>query len=91
MLNNFSTKAKINTLLGVSIVVLSVYTIIWNFDMRTLYLKLDKVEVKYNKTMAIHKQLLTEHSQIVSGNQIKDRAIKSLKMEVPRSTEQILL
>jgi hypothetical protein len=63
MLSHLSIKTKINAMLGISVVILSMYTIVWNFDMRTLYLKQDRVEVEYNKTMALNKQLLTEHSK----------------------------
>ncbi|MBT6655193.1 MAG: hypothetical protein HOA99_00970 [Candidatus Thioglobus sp.] len=91
MLSHLSIKTKINAMLGISIVVLSMYTIVWNFDMRTLYLKQDRVEVEYNKTMALNKQLLTEHSKKISGEAIKNKAINTLKMMAPRSIEQILL
>ncbi|MBT3187240.1 cell division protein FtsL [Candidatus Thioglobus sp.] len=91
MLSHLSIKTKINAMLGISVVILSMYTIVWNFDMRTLYLKQDRVEVEYNKTMALNKQLLTEHSKKISGEAIKNKAINTLKMMPPRSIEQILL
>ncbi len=91
MLSKLSIKTKVNAVLSISIVILSILSIIWNFDMRTLYLEQDKHEVQYNKTMAMHKQLLTKHSQIISGNRIKDKAIKVLKMKAPKSSKQVLL
>ncbi|SFV77917.1 hypothetical protein MNB_SUP05-10-1056 [hydrothermal vent metagenome] len=43
--------------------------------------------------MAMHKQLLTDHSEQISGKEIKDKAIKILRMKspLPNKNREILL
>ncbi|SFV77273.1 hypothetical protein MNB_SUP05-10-740 [hydrothermal vent metagenome] len=43
--------------------------------------------------MALHKQLLTEHSEQISGKEIKDKAIKILRMKppLPSKNREVLL
>jgi hypothetical protein len=37
--------------------------------------------------MALHKQLLTEHSKQISGKEIQDSALEKLKMKTPKTGE----
>ncbi len=80
-------------MLGVCIVVLSFYTIIWH---QQNYLLEKEVKVKQNKNqqlMAMHKHLLIKHSEKISGAQIKNKALKELQMKVvdPKKIKSVLL
>ncbi len=84
---------KINIVLGVCIVVLSFYTIIWH---QQNYLLEKEKEIKKNENqqlMAMHKHLLIKHSEKISGAQIKNKALKELQMKVvnPKKIKSVLL
>lgn len=68
--------------------VLSFYTVSWHNDNRRLHIKESQTQKQYQKLMATHKQLLTEHSEKVSGKQIKQIAIEKLHMKPPLRTKQ---
>jgi cell division protein FtsL len=70
-------------ILGIAIVVLSFYTIVWHHQNYLLYKQSQDVQIQNQQIMALNKQLLTEHSEKISGKEIKDKAIKILRMKPP--------
>jgi cell division protein FtsL len=80
-------------ILGIAIVVLSFYTIIWHHQNYLLYKQSKEIQTQNQQIMAMHKQLLTEHSEQISGKEIKDKAIKILRMKppLPKKNREILL
>ena len=80
MLNRITT---INLTLGVVIVILAFYTVIWHSENRRLHLEESQVQKQNQKIMSMHKQLLTEHSEQVSGKKIKQKSVEILWMRQP--------
>jgi cell division protein FtsL len=80
-------------ILGIAIVVLSFYTIVWHHQNYLLYKQSKEVQIQNQQIIAMHKQLLTEHSEQISGKEIKDKAIKILRMKPPLANKnrEILL
>jgi cell division protein FtsL len=70
-------------ILGIAIVILSFYTIVWHHQTYLLYKQSKNVQIQNQQIMALHKQLLTEHSEKISGKEIKDKAIRILRMKAP--------
>ncbi len=79
----------INTALGLAIVVLSFYTIIWHQQGYLLHKQSGVVKNKNQQIMAMRKQLLSEHSEKISGAQIKNIALNDLQMK-PVDPDKIL-
>ncbi|SFV79291.1 hypothetical protein MNB_SUP05-12-659 [hydrothermal vent metagenome] len=80
-------------ILGIAIVVLSFYTIVWHHQNYLLYKQSKEAQIQNQQIMAMHKQLLTDHSEQISGKEIKDKAIKILRMKspLPNKNREILL
>ncbi len=91
MLNHFSKISKINTVLIISIIILSFYTVSWHHQNYLLYRKSNAVQIENQRVMALHKQLLTEHSEQISGQEIQENALKKMQMTIPRLKKDILL
>lgn len=72
----------------ISIIVLSFYTVSWHHQNYLLYHKYNAVQVENQRMMALHKQLLTEHSKQISGKEIQDSALKKLQMKMPKISEK---
>lgn len=73
------------------IVALSVYTISWHNQNYQLYKVANAVQKKNQKIMALHKQLLSEHSAQISGKMIKEKALKILQMKHPNRIRTLVL
>jgi len=91
MLNHFSKISKINTVLIISIIILSFYTVSWHHQNYLLYRKSNVVQIENQRVMALHKQLITEHSEQISGQEIQENALKKMQMTIPRLKKDILL
>ena len=91
MLNHFNKISKINTVLIISIIILSFYTVSWHHQNYLLYRKSNVVQIENQRVMALHKQLLTEHSEQISGQEIQDNALKKIQMTIPKLKEDITL
>jgi cell division protein FtsL len=80
-------------ILGIAIVVLSFYTIVWHHQNYLLYKQSKEAQIQNQQIMAMHKQLLTDHSEKISGKEIKDKAIKILRMKPPlaNNNREVLL
>jgi cell division protein FtsL len=72
---------KINIVLGLAVVVLSFYTIIWHHQNYLLYKQSSAVQQKNQQIMAMRKQLLSEYSEKISGAEIKEKALNILQMK----------
>jgi len=81
MLPAYISKTQFNLIILVSIIALSLLSIIWHHQTYTLYKQIKKTNIQHYQMMALNKQLLSEHSQIMSGNEIKVHAINSLGMK----------
>jgi cell division protein FtsL len=88
MLDRFNHVAKLNMVLIISIITLSLYTISWHHQNYLLYHKYNAVQVENQRMMALHKQLLTEYSKQISGKEIQDSALKKLQMKTPKLRER---
>ena len=77
------SKTKLNTALGMLIVLMSLLTIIWHHQSYQLFIEAKKVKSEYHQLLSFNKQLLIEQSQVISGEQIKKSAIKLLLMHEP--------
>ena len=75
--------SMINMGLGVSIIVVALYTVTWHHQSYLLYKEAKKESKNSQKIMALHKQLLTDRSAQISGNKIKDKALNELQMKRP--------
>jgi len=91
MLGHFKNIAKLNMVLIVSIIILSFYTVSWHHQNYLLYRKSNAVQAENQRVMALHKQLLTEHSEQISGQEIQDNAFEKLQMTTPKLKEDIFL
>jgi len=91
MLNHFSKISKINTVLIISIIILSFYTVSWHHQNYLLYRKSNVVQIENQRVMALHKQLITEHSEQISGQEIQENALKKMQMTIPGLKKDILL
>ena len=76
-------------ILGIAIVVLSFYTIVWHHQNYLLYEQSKDVQSQNQRIMALHKQLLTDHAEKTSGKEIKDKASTILLMKPPLENEII--
>ncbi|SFV83871.1 hypothetical protein MNB_SUP05-9-80 [hydrothermal vent metagenome] len=81
MLNHSLNMTKINIVLGLAVVVLSFYTIIWHHQNYLLYKQSSAVQQKNQQIMAMRKQLLSEYSEKISGAEIKEKALNILQMK----------
>ncbi|ALE52778.1 hypothetical protein SP60_05910 [Candidatus Thioglobus autotrophicus] len=76
-------KLQLNLVLLFAIVALSLLSIVWHHQTYTLYKQIKRATTQQHQMMALNKQLLSEHSQIMSGDEIKVHAINQLKMKEP--------
>ena len=81
MLNHSLNMTKINIVLGIAVVILSFYTIIWHHQNYLLYKQSSAVQQKNQQIMAMRKQLLSEYSEKISGAEIKEKALNILQMK----------
>ena len=81
MLNSPLNITKINIVLGLAVVVLSFYTVIWHHQNYLLYKKSKAVQKQNQQIMAMRKQLLSEYSEKISGAEIKGKALNILQMK----------
>ena len=81
MLPAYISKTQFNLIVLISIITLSIFSIIWHHQTYTLYKHINQANSEHYQAMALNKQLLSEHSQIMSGNEIKVHAINSLGMK----------
>lgn len=81
------TKTQLNAILGALIVLMSLLTIIWHYQSYQLYVEAKKVKLEYYQLLALNKQLLSEQSQVISGERIKSDAIKFLSMREPTTKD----
>ncbi len=84
-------KARFNIILGVAVITLSLLTISWQHQNYRLYKESKKLEKINHQLLAMHKQLLAEQSQALSGAEIKEKALKVLKMHPPKKPRELLL
>ncbi|CAB9539369.1 hypothetical protein [uncultured Gammaproteobacteria bacterium] len=85
------TVTRINTVLIVAIIALSILTITWHNQNHLLYKKTKSSQQDYRKIIAKQRQLLIEHSEQMSGNNIKIKAMKILHMQHPDKTRILAL
>ena len=81
MLNHSLNMTKINIVLGLAVVVLSFYTIIWHHQNYLLEKQINTVKNKNQQIMAMRKQLISEYSEKISGAEIKEKALNILQMK----------
>ncbi|HCE35747.1 MAG TPA: hypothetical protein DEQ71_04750 [Gammaproteobacteria bacterium] len=93
MLNHSFNMTKINIVLGLAIVVLSFYTIIWHHQNYLLEEKSKVIKNQNQRIMAMRKQLLIEHSEKISGAEIKQKALNALQTKPvdPKKVRTVLL
>jgi cell division protein FtsL len=93
MLNQPLNITKINIVLGLIVVILSFYTIIWHHQNYLLYKEYQVVQKQNQQIMAMRKQLLSEYSEKISGAEIKKKALNVLQMKSvnPNKVRAILL
>ncbi len=84
-------KTKLNIVLTLGVVGLSLLTIFWHHQMYLLYVQSKRIEVQNHQLVALHKQLLIEQSEAISGGEIKAKALKILKMQTPKRQRELLL
>jgi len=87
MLDRLNYVAKLNIVLIISIIIMSFYTVSWHQQNYLLHHKYNAVQVENQQMMALHKQLLTEHSKQISGKEIQDSALEKLQMKTPKIGE----
>ncbi len=91
MLDRLNYVAKLNMVLIISTIILSFYTVSWHHQNYLLHHKYNAVQVENQQMMALHKQLLTEHSKQISGKEIQESALEELQMKIPQLKERKFL
>ncbi len=84
-------KTELNIILILGVVMLSILTISWHHQMYLLYTQSKRIEAQNHQLVALHKQWLIKQSQVISGSEIKSKALKILKMQVPKRQRELLL
>ncbi len=74
-------KLKLNIILLSGVIGLSILSISWHHQTKTLYKDIKREDVKNHQLVALNKQLLSERSQILSGEEIKDVALSQLGLK----------
>jgi len=74
------SQLQFNLVLFVSIIILSLLSIVWHHQIYTLYKQIKYSNTQHHQIIALNKQLLSEHSQIMNGDEIKTHAINTLGM-----------
>jgi cell division protein FtsL len=82
-------RTKINIALGLLIIVFSILNIIWNHQSRILYKESMNVKTNNHRIISIHKQLLSEYSKKISGDEIQTNAELELGMKTPEKIKNI--
>lgn len=77
------TVTRINIILIIIVLILSFLTITWHNQSRLLYREAKSIQQDNQKIIAKQKQLLSKYSELMSGGQIKEKAIKMLLMQRP--------
>ena len=80
-MRSFINNTQLNLILLASIVVLSILSISWHHQTYTLYKKIKRENVINHQIVALNKQLLSEHSQVMSGGEVKESALINLDMK----------
>ncbi len=75
------SKLNINSILLCGIVGLSILSISWHQEMKLLYKDIKRENIKNYQIVALNKQLLSERSQILSGEEIKSVALTQLGLK----------
>ena len=87
MLAIFQTKIVLNTILIVSIIIISILSIHWHHEMYLLYREEKTLKAENEKINALNRQLLMEYSEIQSGVTVYQKSMDELKMLVPLESE----
>jgi len=74
-------KLKLNLILLSGVIGLSILSISWHHQIRTLYKDVKHESIKNHQIVSLNKQLLSERSQILSGEEIKDVALTQLGLK----------
>jgi cell division protein FtsL len=77
----YPSNGKINGVLLVAIIILSLLSISWYHQIYTLYRQIKRADIDNRQIVALNKQLRSERSQVMSGGEIKQTAINLLKMK----------
>lgn len=75
---------RLNIILAILVFVMSILSIVWHNESRQLYIAEQKAQKHSQNTMALHKQLSTEHAAQFSGSTIQQNAKSVLKMKQPK-------
>jgi cell division protein FtsL len=75
------SNTQFNLALLASIIVLSILSILWHHQTYLLYKKIQRENIANHQIVALNKQLLSQYSQVISGEKIKSSAIKNLGMK----------
>jgi len=87
MLAIFQTKIVFNTILIVSIIIISILSIHWHHGMYLLHREEKTLKSENEKINALNRQLLMEYSEIQSGVNVYQKSIDELMMFAPIETE----
>ena len=87
MLAIFQTKIVLNTILIVSIIIISILSIHWHHEMYLLHREEKTLKSENDKIKALNSQLLMEYSEIQSGINVYQKSIDELMMFAPIETE----
>ncbi|SHN91325.1 hypothetical protein BHECKSOX_1614 [Bathymodiolus heckerae thiotrophic gill symbiont] len=77
----FISKTKFNLILLGSIISLSILSVSWHHQAYTLYKDIKRENIKNHQIVALNKQLLSEYSQVMSGEEIKETALQKLGLK----------
>jgi len=82
-------KLIINTLLVISIILISILSIHSHHQMYLLHKKEKVVKTNYERINALNRQLLMEYSELQSGITIYQKSKEELLMFTPLETEEV--
>jgi cell division protein FtsL len=85
----FKKKFIINTLLIISIVLISVLSIHWHHQMYLLHKNEKVIKFTHERINALNRQLMMEYSELQSGIMIYQKSKEELLMFIPIETKEI--
>ncbi|SFV87641.1 hypothetical protein MNB_SUP05-SYMBIONT-5-1157 [hydrothermal vent metagenome] len=91
LLKKTSILTYINIVLATIVITLSIHTIKWHHQSRLLFKKAEIVNKHSQKIIALEKQLLSKYSEQMSGNTIREKAIKLLNMQPSKKVRNLTL
>lgn len=84
-------KTKLNILLALLSFIFALLVIVWNNNNYQLYQQIKNLDKQNHQIVAMNKQLLSQHSEKISGKSIEQTAKQKLQMLKPLEIKELQL